>query len=192
MFCRSWKRRSCSCGVDLQPELHQHRAEVGELPLELVDLVVGPLPVGLAAKSFHPLDQHAAVPGAVEDRDMPGLGNAPPETPEIMMGLFLLRRRGDGHDLVAPRVEAQREPLDVAALAAGVPAFVADHRRNPRKVQLMLGLEQPLVELFALGVIGLPIERKAQIDAVEDRARPRTSAVTSTVMPPLPQAGEGS
>src|SRR5208337_3808720 len=75
-------------GINLQPKLHDHGAKIDKLPLEVVDLVVSPFPVALAAKALDALHQHAAVPGAVEDRDMPRLGNAPPKTPEIMMGLF--------------------------------------------------------------------------------------------------------
>src|SRR5262245_22404467 len=52
--------------ADLKPELDDDRAAVDELLLELVDLVVRAHPVGSRAIAFDPLDQHAAIPGAVE------------------------------------------------------------------------------------------------------------------------------
>src|ERR1017187_2612646 len=49
-------------GTDLQPELHHHGACVHKLPLEIVDLPIGPLPRVLRAESLPALHQHAAVP----------------------------------------------------------------------------------------------------------------------------------
>ena len=60
------------------------RAEVGQLPFEFVDLTVGPTPFFFVAKTFDPLDHHAAVPGAIEDRDVARLGNLVPKSPEVV------------------------------------------------------------------------------------------------------------
>jgi len=57
---------------DVEPELHQEPAAVGQLPLELPDIVVGLLPLLLGGKVLDALDQHAAVPGAVEQGPVAG------------------------------------------------------------------------------------------------------------------------
>ena len=43
-------------------------------PLEFIDLPVSALPFGLCGKPFNALDQHAAVPGPVEDNDLTVVG----------------------------------------------------------------------------------------------------------------------
>src|ERR1700724_3170794 len=55
--------------ADLQPELDDNRVAGGELFLELVDLVVGTHPLVDGAITFHPLDQHPTIPGAIENHD---------------------------------------------------------------------------------------------------------------------------
>src|SRR2546425_10313622 len=53
---------------DVEPELDQDHALVGERPLEAVDLVVGAKPLLADGEALDALDQPPAVPGAVEDR----------------------------------------------------------------------------------------------------------------------------
>ena len=74
------------------------------------------------------------------------------------MSRFLVGfRAGDGVYLVASGIQCSRDPLDISALACGVPAFVGDDYRNlfPIKavmqgIQLLLQMAQfPLV--FFLG-----------------------------------------
>ena len=84
-------------GRDVQPELHEHDAVIGELLLERVDLVVGALPLRWRRESLDALDQHAAVPAAVENRDHARARQMPPEAPEVVMGALFVGRRGDGH-----------------------------------------------------------------------------------------------
>src|ERR1700676_622186 len=55
--------------ADLQPELDDNRIAGGELFLELVDLVVGTHPLVDSAIALDPLDQHAPVPGAIENNN---------------------------------------------------------------------------------------------------------------------------
>ena len=78
-----------------------------ELLLEVVDLAVGAHPVGLGAEPLDPLDQHAAVPGAVEDGEPPVPREVAPEAPEVGLRALLLGRRRD-RDVVAARVEGAR------------------------------------------------------------------------------------
>ena len=54
--------------ADMHQDLHDAHAVLDQLVLELVDLVIGALPGGLVAEALDALDQHAAIPGAVEDR----------------------------------------------------------------------------------------------------------------------------
>ena len=67
---------------DVEEELDDGRAVVALLRLELVDLVIGAAPFGLGGEALDPLDQDAAVPAAVEDRDLAGAGQPLPEAPE--------------------------------------------------------------------------------------------------------------
>ncbi len=77
----------------------------------------------LGGEALHPLDQHAAVPGAVEDRDLPALRQAPPEAVEVVARLVLALRGADGIDDVAARIEFLGDALDGAAFAGRVPAL---------------------------------------------------------------------
>ena len=95
VFSRSLKRGSCSALLICSQNLHDDRAGVGQLLLELVDLVVGAHPVGRRAIAFDALDQHAAVPRAVEDRDAAARRDVAPEAPEVRMRALFVGRRGD-------------------------------------------------------------------------------------------------
>ena len=71
----------------MDEQLDDAHAVVGQRALELVDLAVGALPFVLAAETLDPLDQHAAVPGAVEDRPVARRRAARvPEAPEDSAG----------------------------------------------------------------------------------------------------------
>ena len=41
---------------------------------ELVDLVVASLPFSFAGKTLHPFNQNAAIPGAIENDNLPRVG----------------------------------------------------------------------------------------------------------------------
>ena len=79
-----------------------------QLALELVDLAVGAHPLGLGRKALHALDQHAPVPRAVEQRNLPGFGQAAPEAVQVVALFVVAGGRGDGMDHVAARVDAAR------------------------------------------------------------------------------------
>ena len=53
--------------VDLYPELDDHRAPLGQFLLELVDLVISPLPVVGTTEAFQPFYHDATVPGTVKN-----------------------------------------------------------------------------------------------------------------------------
>jgi hypothetical protein len=65
--------------------------------LEVVDLAIGTHPVGLAAQAFDALDQHAAVPGAVEQARTAAPRQVAPEAPQVGLGALLLGGRGNRH-----------------------------------------------------------------------------------------------
>ena len=112
----------------LQPELDHDDAGRTELVFEVVDLVVGAQPVVFAAKAFHALDQHAPVPGAVKNGQVPTARQVMPEAPQIGLGLLGLVGRGHRHDLVLPGIQRRRNAPDGAALAGRIRAFErADH-----------------------------------------------------------------
>jgi len=110
----------------VEEQFYDRRPVVALPRFEFVDFVVGPAPFGFGGEPFHPLDQHAAVPAAVEHRDLARGGEPAPEAPEIMMRAFGLRRRGDRVDRERARVPLRRQPLDRTALARRVPAFEDD------------------------------------------------------------------
>ena len=152
--------------ADLQPELADDRAAFGQLLLELVDLVVGALPVGDAAEAFDALDQHAAVPGAVEDRDAAAAAargarsaTATDSARSSSVG------RGDRHVDVLARVERAGDAADRAALAGGVGAFEHEDQRV-------------LAEALAPRVPG---ERAAATSAARSSYSPRDSVCARSI-----------
>ena len=109
--------------VDVQPELDDHRAGVGQLPLELLDVLVGLSPLALRGQTLHPLDQHAAVPGAVEDGEIASAGRAFQN--RHIHGCRRSSSVGgaDRMDLEPARVERLGQAVDERALAGRVPAL---------------------------------------------------------------------
>ena len=149
--------------VDVDPEFDHHRAPVGQIALEFVDLVVGPLPVLLAAEALQPLHHHPAVPGAVEDADMTGARQARPEAPQVLAIQLVGQRRGDGMHVKAPGVQRIGHPADVAALARGVPALVAEDHGDLPPVEHVVQRAQPLLELLELLFILLVVDGGRQV-----------------------------
>ena len=156
--------------ADMDQELDDAHAVVGELALELVDLAIGPLPGVLAAKTLDALDQHAAVPGAVEDRPVARRRQAVPEAPQVMAALLLGRRRPDAPDMDRFRLQRADDALDQAALAGGVPAVEADQDPAAGAQIVDLQVEQPVLELFELVFVVVLVDRVVvHLDLVEAR-----------------------
>src|SRR5262249_22785948 len=110
-------------GAQVHPKLTDDRAELNQLALELVDLGVGAPPLILACEALDTLDQHPAVPRAVEDRDHAARRQPPPEAVEVVMHLIVAGWRGDRMDDIAAWVELFRDALDGAALTGRIPTF---------------------------------------------------------------------
>src|ERR1022692_4824600 len=156
-------------GTDLQPELHHHGAGVHKLPLEIVDLTIGPLPGVLRAESLHALHQHAAVPAPVEDHDLFFVGRQqpPPEAPQVMVRLVLALGRGDRKDFVAARVQLFRQPPDVAALARRIASFKHRHQRALAPVELPRQLAQLHLVAQQVAIVFRPRKASAQIQSFQ-------------------------
>ena len=119
----SWRLEAAQLfvGGNLEPEFDDHRPCRHQLVLEIVDLGVGPQPVGFGAEALDPLDQYPAVPtsgrrcrcarcAAGAARSARGrAGRAPPGG------------RGDGNDLVLAGVDG----LDRASDGCPLPAASA-------------------------------------------------------------------
>src|SRR3984893_2149798 len=163
--------------ADLQPELDDNRVAGGELFLELVDLVVGTHPLVDGAIAFDPLDQHASVPGAIENRDPTVRWNIAPEAPQIRLRALFFGRRGDGHGDVLPCIERTGDAAHRAALARGIRALEGKDQLMMREAlvarqlgQLALIFLQLALVVFAGKLLG-QVEVANQLDVVEDRRR---------------------
>src|ERR1700680_2398640 len=163
--------------ADLQPELDDDRVAGCELFLELVDLVVGTHPLIDGAITFHPLDQHPTVPGAIENHDPAVRRNVTPEAPQIGLRALFLGRRGDRHGDVLPRIERAGDAPNRAAFAGSVRALEDKDQRMMREAlvarqfrQLALVLLQLALVVFAGKLLG-QVEVADQLDVVEHRRR---------------------
>jgi hypothetical protein len=81
---------------DVDEQLDQRGAAGDQIGLEGVDLLIGAVPLRLAGIALDPLDEDAAVPAAVEDRDITRCGQRAAEAPEEIVRLLLVGRRGAG------------------------------------------------------------------------------------------------
>ena len=132
-----------------------------------LDLAVGALPLGLGGESLDPLDEHPAVPGAVEHRHPAPARERRGEAPQEVVAALALGRGGELGDGVVPGVQRRGQPADRAALAGGVPALEQDGERRSevpvadlaaglqaQRGQPALGVQQALARLAAETVSG--------------------------------------
>src|SRR3546814_1938353 len=96
--------------------------------------------------SLDPLNEHAAVPAAVKDRNFARSRQPLPEAPEEMACLFLRARRADRPHLEISRVELRGQPLDHPALARRIPAFEHDDAALAVGDMRRLGALEPFLE----------------------------------------------
>src|SRR5204863_5919864 len=69
---------------DVHPELDEDRALGGLDALEVVDLVIRPLPLLAGREALDALDEHPAVPRAIEDRHAAPPGQRVHEAVEVV------------------------------------------------------------------------------------------------------------
>ena len=96
--------------------------------LEVVDLAIGPQPIGVRSEALDALHENPSVPGAVEDGKVARARQMTPEPPEVGARLLLVGRRRDGNDPVEAGVERRHHPPDRPALSGRVdPLENQDH-----------------------------------------------------------------
>jgi hypothetical protein len=87
-----------------------------------------------------------------------------PEAPEIVLGSFFVGWRGDGDDLVRPRVQRSSDPPDRATLAGRVQPFEYQDRGD----SLLLG---PALQEIEPALILLEIVAKTFLETACDMSR---------------------
>src|SRR5829696_8929227 len=172
-FSRRLKRFSCSSPEMCIQNLIRINPLVGQGALEAVDLVIGAQPLLPGREALHALDQHPAVPGAVEHRHPSPAGERQPEAPQEVMPLLVVGRRRELDDADVARIEFGDQAADRASLPGGVLAL-EDHADGWAELTLAdqsaereAELCQPLPR--ALEPLGLLLARKLQrqVEVVE-------------------------
>ena len=128
--------------VDVQPEFEQDRAKIDQLALEIVDFAVGAFPFVLLAETLDPFDHDAPVPGTVENGDLAGLGQPPPEAPQVMVGGVIAFGSGDGIHHKTARIDFLGDAPDGSAFAGSIPALENDSHRTLLDIYLVCQFEQ--------------------------------------------------
>ena len=155
---------------DVQPELDDDGAPVVVEALELADLAVGPLPVGARCQALDALDEHAAVPGAVEDGDAPAPGHARVEALHVVPQQLQRRGRTDRVHAHPARIEVSGEARDRASLAPGVDALDDDHRsRALLVVHPHLQPQQLKLQPLELLVVLDPLDPQRRVEVGDTR-----------------------
>src|SRR5207244_11530253 len=109
--------------------------------LELADLLVGPRPLVDGGIALDPLDQNAAVPGAVEDRHSAPARQCRSEAQQELVALLVGCRGGESRDADVTQIERSDEALDRSSLAGRVPALEQNADRGPQTTVLELAPE---------------------------------------------------
>jgi hypothetical protein len=164
-------------GREVQPELDDDHALVGQRPLEVDDLPVGTPPLLFSGEPLDPLHQDAAVPGPVKHRHAAPAGQHRPEPPQEVVAFLVVTGRAELGDPDVPRVKRRDQPLDRASLAGGVPPLEdhADRRADLRFVpdlaaQHQPQLQQPVLSRSQPGRFLLRAELEAEIQSRERAA----------------------
>jgi len=91
--------------ADVQPELDNHVAVVGQGVLKIHDVAVAFAPLLFRRHAFHPLDQHPAIPAPIKDGHLAIVGQLEPEAPQPGQALLKGARPLDRIELEAPGVQ---------------------------------------------------------------------------------------
>lgn len=134
--------------INMNPEFDKHSAPVHQFLFEFVYFIIGSLPVVGTAEALNPFHHNPSVPCAVKNGYMAGFRQPCPETPEIMPGLFMGLRTGDGVDFKAPGIQRSGNPLDISPFSCGIPAFIGNNQRNSFTVKSVVKLTQPFLKLI--------------------------------------------
>src|SRR5205823_14096306 len=102
---------------DVQPELDEDHALERLRPLELDDLLVRAALLVHAREPLHALDEHPAVPGAVEHGHPAPAGKGGDEAGQVVMAPVVVVGGAEGGHAHMSLVEVGHQALDRAALA---------------------------------------------------------------------------
>ena len=134
------------------------------MALEIIDLVIGAQPVGLLAEALDPLDEHAAIPAAVEHGGLPTHRQTPPEAPQIGSRAFLVSWRGYAVHPQIARVERLPDAQDRTTLAGGVVAFKNEDETTPCESWRGGQLGEPALVMAQFGFVAGAVEAPGEIE----------------------------
>ena len=159
--------------ADVQEELDEHGSLGGHHVLEGDDLVVGAVPLLALGEAVDALDQHAAVPGAIEDGHPAPAGERRHEAPQEVVAALALVGGRELDDAHVAGVERGDQAADRAALAGGVPALEqhGDRRAEAalaaQAAHLQAQREQPPLKLRELLELLLGAQALGKVHVVE-------------------------
>ena len=108
---------------DVHPELAEHHALIDKRSLVVENVGVGAPPLVRCCETFHALDEHPSVPGAVEHDDPTPSRQFRPEALQPVMSELIRCRSGDLDDTHVPGVHRSNQALDRTPFAGGVPSL---------------------------------------------------------------------
>src|SRR5204862_696276 len=91
-------------------------------------------------EALDPLDEHAPVPRAIEDREAAAAGNMAPEPPQVRLRALLFGGRSDRDVRVRARIERAGDTPDRSALAGRIVAV--QHRYDRHLLQARVARQE--------------------------------------------------
>src|SRR4051812_27177421 len=127
--------------ADVEPELDEQRAVLGERALEGVDAPERTLQRARLALAHHALQDRRRVPGAQKQTHLSGLGQSHPITPVLRTRALGLRGFSVGLDAQIARVQPLAEYVQGLGLARAVCTVEQDDHGKLRLLDLRLNLQ---------------------------------------------------
>ena len=154
---------------DREPIFHDDETELRKVLLEIIDLAIGPHPIGGITKTLNALHQHSPIPRPVEERRLPQGRHMPPEAPQIGPQPLLLIGCRRWVDTVEARVQRLPHPADCTTLAGRIISFKDQHEAALAEPLAADGFRHPLLKMTQLGAIGLFIRPRVHVEARQHR-----------------------
>ena len=107
----------------MEPELAYHHSVFNKLAFKVIDFRVSALPLLPRGITLDTFDEHTSVPAAIEDYKSPGSREVFPESPQVMILLFLISRGGDRNDAKHLWIEGGYEASNGSAFTTGIPSL---------------------------------------------------------------------
>ena len=157
----------------MHPELHQDDALDHQRLLEVANGLVGALPLGAGGIPLDPLDEHPAVPAAIEHCHTAQAGHLAGEAPQEVVPL--LSRCGGRvvHDRVVTGVEVPDDGLDRPTLARCIGPLEQYEQARPDttvaelSAQLEAQLQQSTLAVDEASFVLDTVEPLRQIESVD-------------------------